>query len=135
MTDVVKVIPEFPPNIDVLRKHFPITGFEIFAYSPDIYNPSNNMLPVWLVEHEKVHFGQQKSIGGPEEWWDRFIADEEFRLEQELEAHRVEYRVFCSHNRDRNRQFMYLMEMGKRLGSPMYGGIIRPNEAMTRIRK
>jgi len=128
----VRIIPEFPPNIDVIRAKFPITGFEIFAWNDTIYNPSNNRMPVWLIEHEKVHFRQQN--GDPESWWARYMTDDEWRLEQELEAHRVEYRVFCRFNKDRNLRSRYLMEISKRLAAPMYGGIIQRMDAYRRIR-
>lgn len=134
MSDEVTIIPEVPPNIDAIRARFPISGQEIFAWAGTIYNPSNNRLPVWLVEHEKVHFRQQAEVGGPENWWAQYIEDDEFRLEQELEAHRREYRVFCRLNKDRNVRARYLMEIAARLAAPMYGKVIEPREAARRIR-
>ena len=129
----VKIVPTFPPNIEAIRARFPITGFEIFAWDGTIYNPSNNMLPEWLIEHEKVHFRQQD--GDPESWWARYISDDQFRLDQELEAHRVEYRVFCRYQKDRNKRSKYLMSIASRLASPMYGKLLPVAEAMKRIRK
>ena len=129
---MVEVVIGYPPNIDAIRAQFPITGQEIFAWAGIIYNPSGNPLPTWLVDHEKVHFKQQD--GNPEAWWDRYIIDEEFRLEQELEAHRVEYRSFCRQNKDRNSRARYLHQMANRLAAPMYGGIISRVEAVRRIK-
>lgn len=132
MTDV-KIVTEYPPIIKLIEEKFPLTGYEIFAWGDTIYNPSGNPLPVWLIEHEKVHFRQQG--GKPKSWWKSYLKDPQFRLDQELEAHRVEYRVFCRHVKDRNKQIRYLRGIAARLASPMYGGIISPMEASKRIRK
>ena len=129
---MTQIVNDFPPNIDAIRGTFPLTGHEIFAWKGTIYNPGGGTLTAWLIEHEKVHFRQQD--GKPEAWWARYLVDEQFRLDQELEAHRVEYRSFCSYVKDRNQRARYLMEISGRLASPMYGGIISRAEAAKRIR-
>lgn len=129
----VKIEKKYPPNIDKIREHLVLGGNEIFAWDGIIYNPSGGFLTVPLIEHEKVHFKQQN--GEPEKWWDRYLADPEFRLEQELQAHQTEYRVYCRQIRDRNKQAQYLFGISRRLASPMYGNILSQQEAMKRIRK
>ncbi len=94
------IFMEFPPNIDAIRAVLPLTGREIFAYGGIIYNPSGCRIGPELVAHEQVHFRQQGTR--PKRWWKKFLAHTEFRMEQELEAHRAEYWAFCKINRDRN---------------------------------
>lgn len=124
---------EYPPNIDLIAEKFPLKGREIFAWDGVIYNPSGSKLPPELIEHEKVHFRQQG--GNPEVWWSRYLSDDDqWRYEQELEAHIVEYKVYCHHNRDRNKRVKYLQMIARRLASPMYGSVVKFGEAMKEIR-
>lgn len=65
---------------------------------------------------------------------EKFLEDPAFRLDQEIPAHRVEHRVYCKHNRDRNDQSRHLRALGQRLAAPMYGSLLTVNEAMKAIR-
>jgi hypothetical protein len=85
-----------------------------------------------LIAHERVHFQQQGEL--VDFWWSQFLADPEFRLAQELPAHRAEYTEFCRNCKDRNKQVVYLHLLAKRLADPMYGGIIGVKEAIKAIR-
>jgi hypothetical protein len=81
-----------------------------------------------------VHFRQQVLFGGVVLWWDHFLKDKEFRLSQEIEAHREEYRVWCGMSRrSRSHRRMMLKVMAKRLAAPMYGGIISVSKAKQAI--
>jgi len=130
---MIEIVNDWPPNIDAIRAVLPVSERNIFAYGNKIYSPGCATLPRWLIEHERVHFVQQDCH--PRSWWRQFLKSPEFRLEQELEAHRVEYRVFCQMNKDRNARSKYLQEMGRRLAAPMYGGIITAAEAIKEIRQ
>ncbi len=114
----MNIINDWPPNIDELREHFPITDSVIFTYSPNVYVPSGTPLTPALEEHEKVHLNQQKD--NPDVWWRYYLMDVQFRYEQELEAHRVEWRVFKQYNRDRNQRADYLQQISRRLAGPLY---------------
>ena len=127
------IINEYPPNIKQIKEAFPLKGREIFAWGGTIYSPSGVDIPVWLIEHEKVHFKQQKHIGGPEAWWERYLVDTQFRFEQELEAHQVEYRAYCRQTKDRNMHIRYLLVIARRLASPMYGSVVDARGAMKAI--
>lgn len=133
MSEWQTVINDWPPNIEEIRMVLPVTERNIFAYDNVIFNPGGGKLPQELHQHEAVHFKQQAAIG-VEAWWLAYLADEKFRLAQEIPAHKAEYRCFCKYNRDRNEQARRLRDMGRRLAAPMYGGIITINEAMKRIR-
>lgn len=135
----VLVVNEWPPNIEDIRAVLPVTERNIFAYDHKIYNPGGGRLPLELLAHEKVHFGQQDKFDsdgdrGVEGWWMRFLASPEFRLSQEIPAHKEEYRVFCRYNKDRNERSKMLRTLGQRLSAPMYGSIITTNLAMKAIR-
>lgn len=130
--DVTSVIADWPPNIEAIRAVLPVTEGNIFAYDHTIYNPGNGYLGPELMAHEEVHFGQQDDIG-VEVWWQRFLDDPEFRLEQEIPAHKAEYDQFCRLNKDRNHRSRFLTILSKRLAAPMYGGIITASQARRRI--
>ncbi len=113
-----------PPNIWEIREAFPLTGQEIFCWGDIIYNPSNGKIPSWLIAHEQVHQRQQGD--DPQAWWDRYLIDTEWRFKQELEAHRMEYNVFCispAGLNQRNRKRAFLKSLARRLSSPMYGRV------------
>lgn len=85
----MKIINNNPPNIDKIKKAFPIVKGTIFCYGDSIYNPDGMIISEDLIIHEGIH---QKQQGDKiEEWWDKYISDKEFRLEQELEAYRNQY--------------------------------------------
>ena len=127
-----EIVNDWPPNIDAIREVLPVSRFNIFAYGGIIYNPGGDRLPPWLIGHEKVHFAQQGRF--PARWWEKYLKEPKFRLEQEIEAHQEEYRVFCWFNRKRNRRRVHLKHMAKRLAAPMYGGIISADRARKLIK-
>ena len=75
--DVVEAVGELPDGV-------------IFCWGREIYIPGSAELTDHLAIHEAVHSFQQDDE--PEEWWGRYLEDEDFRLAQELQAHRWEYR-------------------------------------------
>jgi hypothetical protein len=70
---------------------------------------------------------------GIEAWWTRYLADPEFRLAEEIPAHRAEYKTFCSRVRDYQARMRFGRAIAERLGGPLYGGLITPAEARKRI--
>jgi len=120
----------WPPNIASIRAVLPVSERNIFAYGRVIYNPGGGDLPAWLIAHEKVHFAQQKKLNGvirrngAEVWWRRFLKDPEFRLQQEVEAHRAEYWEFKRQHKDRNVRVQFLNQIAGRLAKPMYGSLV-----------
>ena len=115
-------VVDYPPNINDIRAVFPITGQEIFTWNDTIYNPSGAKLPQWLIAHESVHMQQQAE--DPESWWTRYLVDPQWRFEQELEAHRAEFNVYCISPgalMNRNKKRAFLKALARRLSSPIYG--------------
>ena len=127
-----EIVNDWPPNIEKIRAVLPVSEGNIFAYGGKIYVPGGGDLPVWLVAHEEEHFRQHEWYG-LRSWWKRFLNDVEFRLDQELEAHRVEWWAFCRENKDRNVRSRYLALMARRMSAPMYGGMITMAEAKREI--
>lgn len=131
--DDVKIINGKPPNYDKIAQTFKLSGREIFAYNNVIYAPGMDKVPPELIAHEMLHFEQQAKVG-VKEWWDKYLVDTEFRLHEELEAHQVEYRMFCNFNSDKNHRAKYLDMIAARLSSEMYGKIVTKSQATKLIK-
>ena len=117
----MKQVIAFPPNIKLIREHFFLdeTKNILYTYGDIIYNPSGTHIPDHLIVHEHTHTIQQGD--DPEAWWDRYIKDEKFRLDQEKEAYHNQYQKFCTTEKDRNRRAQFLNHLAHDLSSPMYG--------------
>lgn len=68
---------------------------------------SNSLLPSWILDHEETHIAQQKKLSW-QVWWKMYFENPSFRLDQELEASRVEYKTFCQFEKNKNIQVEYL---------------------------
>lgn len=110
---------EFPPNYDAIAAAFDLKGQKpVFAYAPDVYDPHRNGVPPEIIAHEQVHIKRQGDF--PAQWWEQYIADENFRVTEELMSHVAEYYVLANGKGrpERRRIFAYVAE---RLRSPIYG--------------
>lgn len=125
------IVKDFPPNIEEIRSRFKLKGSELFCWGNKIYVPSGKSVAPQLIAHEKVHCRQQgDDIEG---WWSRYLEDAEFRFDQELEAHQVEYKAYCHNGANRGQRRMYLRMMSRRLASAMYGNVCTAKEAKKKI--
>jgi hypothetical protein len=101
MTRVVNVRP--PNYARIVETFGPLPPSVVFAYGDTIYAPgASGPLPPDLVVHEETHFRQQAEVGGPATWWERYLADPEFRLLQEVEAYRAQ--IACHPDRPSRRR-------------------------------
>lgn len=129
----MKIVREYPPNIDEIRKHFSINPSVIFTYGDTIYSPNGRKLSVDLISHEEVHEKQQGD--DPAGWWRKYIDDVDFRIQQEAEAYGMQLRVYTELNcikgsRFREaRFFRFLNQLSINLSSPIYGNILSKEEA------
>lgn len=121
----MEIVYARPPNFEKIAAALPAARKPgvIFCYGDKIYNPSAVMLSRPLVLHEMVHAEQQKEIG-VEEWWDRYIADPLFRIEQEVPAHIAEYRALVEKATNRHERRAALTMVAERLSSTLYGKAI-----------
>lgn len=129
----MNIVRGTPPNFRAIVAVFPFAKREgvIFTYGDTIYVNGEPNLPVQLKAHEACHIDQQKRCGGPDAWWERYLLDPTFRLEQELVAHRAEYRTLK--HLDRNGAARSLDFIASRLASPLYGELISKAQARRAI--
>ena len=130
------VVKGFPPNYAAIcaaidgvasNKH------AVFTYGETVYTIDGQKLPGHLIAHEAAHIHQQKQHdGGPAGWWDQYLDDSDFRLDEELQAYRVQYRVLLNEN-DRKTRRTWLDHMARTLAGSLYGRLITKQEARTLI--
>jgi len=129
------IIYDYPPNFDKIDKVFNVRGKPIFyAYGDKIFNPMRQHIPDAIIKHEGIHHKQQKEFGDIDGWWDEYIDNPEFRLVQEIEAHRAEFQYWIGASANAPKGFrsmkdFQLIHIAQRLASPLYGQLITAAEA------
>jgi len=119
----MKIIKENPPFYNnIIEAGMNPHSEAIYAYGDIIYNPANIFIPDYLLIHEEVHSKQQGN--NPKDWWDRYLSDSYFRIEQESEAYAKQYDFMSSKIKDRNQRYKLLLNISNILASPIYGNII-----------
>lgn len=84
--------------------------------------------------HEAIHAEQQnhnRALGLI--WWWKYATDAQFRLQEELEAYRAEWRWILENMPDPHINFKFLDGMAKELASPHYGGLLSVHTAKAYI--
>lgn len=127
---------EWPPNIEAIAAVLPNARNRgtIFAYGEDIYNPFAVPLPYALQAHESIHQARQLEKGVTV-WWTLYLADPDFRYNEELLAHIAEYSAQCPPGAPRNFRRVVLRSTAKRLAAPLYGYKVSVDKAEADIRK
>lgn len=127
----MKPIRAYPPNWTRIAAVFPVKGKQgiIYAYGDRLYNPSGVALTPWIIAHELVHGTRQGKDAAV--WWDRYLTDKDFRLEEELLAHIAEYKEYLKHHDDA--KYNYLDTIARRLSSPLYGSMLTLGQAFDKI--
>lgn len=127
----MEIVKDWPPNIAEIRQRFDLTGKKpVFTYGDKLYNPYGYEITGDLMVHEQTHLQQQKDfiyqtgyINGTDGWWGKYLQNDAFRLSQELEAYRKQYKYACEHySRQFRRQLLGFIASS--LSSKMYGSII-----------
>ena len=114
-----------PPNWDKLVSLFGVEwGKTVVTYGDTCY--CKDKLSLDLEVHESIHCIQQTN---PEKWWERYYIDPAFRLNQELEAYKEQYRFMRKAIKDRNVLFIFRAKIAGDLSGKMYGNIIKFDEA------
>ena len=123
----MKIVQEWPPNVADIMKVFPVREFKpVFTYGDTLYNPGGGEISDDLMAHEQTHERQQQAIG-VEQWWAMYLENETFRLTQETEAYREQYKSVQGRTRDWRR--LFLSKIAKDLSSKLYGSIINTKQA------
>lgn len=123
----MEIIHKYPPNYKEIKSKLKPTEFTIYCYGDKIFNPSGLNIPEDLIVHESVHFRQQKEIG-VERWWSKYLEDDKFRLDQEVEAYREQAR-YIDNNYSRSLRKRLKEEITIYLSSEIYGSLITKEEA------
>lgn len=135
----MRIVHGYPPNYAELVKAFDIGGRTdvIFSWGSTVYVLNGNgVLTPSLRAHEQVHGDRQTDDTAKiEAWWKSYLADPEFRLAEEIRAHREEFRTYCKNTPDRNRRARQAHTIAQRFASPIYGGIISFKKAKEAISK
>ena len=116
------------PNIE---KQYPV-----FCYGDTIYNPFDQTITPDIEHHESIHSRQQGDY--PEVWYERYINEPSFRLEQEIEAYGSQY-AFLKYILKDISQGAKIIEwkkekMAEALSSPLYGSLLPYAVAESKIR-
>lgn len=129
----MKILNERPPIWDRAIAAFKFNPYQrvVFAWGDVIYNPNGAHMSGDLIMHESVHGLQHKAMGGPEIWWERYLVDAQFRLEQEIEAYGAQWR-WLRLNKGR-RAYDVREKIIDDLSGPLYGNIISREAAAAAI--
>lgn len=129
---MVNIKFENPPNIEAIL----IAGMKpqmdrvIFAYDDTLYIPGKFSPSEEIIVHEEVHLEQQKAYeGGPSAWWEEYIKNPIFRLQQEIEAYHEQYNWIRKTYKDGNLRHRSLHEMARLLSSQTYGHMVKYSTA------
>lgn len=123
-----------PPNWDDIVRVFPMVASPvnrvIFTWGYTIYNPFGAKIDDSLFAHEAVHSGRQRRgrTVDPLWWWDRYLEDPQFRLTEEIPAHRAEWHKIVE-TRGRAERRQALAQIAQRLAGPLYGRLLTANQA------
>jgi hypothetical protein len=130
----VNIVSGTPPNFEAIVAVFPAAERKgvVFAYGDTVYVNGDATLPAQLVVHESVHLEQQRAMGGPEIWWSRYLVDARFRYQEELVAHRAEYRTLKRISNGLAKK--HLRFIAERLSSPLYGSVVTLQQARKAIK-
>jgi hypothetical protein len=134
---VVQISNKKPPQwiLDAVKEKFDVDWESdvIFTYG-DLITTHSGMMTEDLIAHESHHTVQQEEFGGPDKWWKKYLADPEFRYEQELECYRLQYKWLIKNEKSRNQVFRFLDHYARSLSGEMYGGLATYSEAMKAIK-
>lgn len=133
----MRIVDAYPPNFDAIVAVFPraVRHGVIFTYGGNIFAPGGADLSQWIIAHEQVHSLRQGA--DPEGWWKQYLADGSFRFEEELFAHRMEWRTWlgCGILRNRHDKRFMMKQIAGRLYGALYGNMCSLQRAKDLIEK
>lgn len=130
-----KISVENPPHgiRELCELAFNLEGLKpCWTFGDTIYNPHKGALDRALLVHEVTHMKQQQDT--PVAWWHKYLQDEHFRYEQELEAYKNQYIVYTQEIKDKNALFRALYSLATDLSGPMYGNVVSKQRALSLIK-
>lgn len=130
----MKISNNYPPNYKTIVQVIPkVAQIEtiVFTYGDTLYNPAGGDISADLMAHESVHADQQGS--NPEAWWQRYLADPEFRFHQEKVAYQKQYKYAQKHYTRRSK-ILVLDHIANSIAGGMYGERYTYKEAKEMIK-
>jgi hypothetical protein len=120
-----RVVVAKPPVYDACVEKFGadvIVGKPIiWSWGDVIYNPTDIHISHELFAHEAVH--GERQLDQVEKWWELYLKDPQFRYDEEMHAHRAEWRAVLRRSAGKNVGAV-LEAIAGRLASPLYGKVI-----------
>src|SRR6266850_4710684 len=117
-TSQINFSNECPEIFAKIKKVFNVKWEKvIITYGNTIY--SEKIFPSDVLAHEEVHVKQQETMG-KDVWWDKYLNDKKFRLDQEVEAYRVQVK-WLKENSPRNYKQIRLKQITQDLSGGIYG--------------
>lgn len=120
---------KWPPNLAEIVAVLPQaarTRGVLFCFGDTIYNPHSVPIHESIMGHEQVHSVRQGT--DPVGWWRRYLSDPQFRFEEELLAHQVEY-LYWHNTGNRLVRRRNLSLIADRLSGALYGKVVSKAEA------
>ena len=108
----MKVISDWPPNINEIKQVLPINEKIVYCYGDKIYVPDGHEVEPEILYHESIHKQQQGD--NPKEWWLKYF--------------------FVKKHTSVKRSDIELEETAQALSGKEYGNLISFHEAKTLIR-
>ncbi len=127
---------EQPPNIEKIRAKLAPDENTCFTYEDIIYAPNLTdaaQIEDHLALHEEIHSHQQRELGAVG-WWDKYLEDPAFRLEEELLAYSAQYAFVCKKDIPAVVKKNFLGRIAQDLASPIYGNLLTQGQAESKIR-
>jgi hypothetical protein len=123
----MKILTTKPPNWQRIEDTLNVKwGTVIVAYSPNIYcgvEVSNQKQA-----HEEIHLSRQRDLG-VDLWWEYYLTNPSFRLNEEVEAYKVEVAWVKENIATRNQRRFLLDKIYSDLSGSVYGFICSYDEA------
>lgn len=126
-----------PPNYEKIVNVFPFVSTNkniVFTYGETLYIQENREEDIsdHLLEHENTHTKQQGDY--IEDWWERYLSDDSFRMSQEVEAYHNQY-MYVKNKYGTNNAKRLLFFLARDLSSEIYRLNITFNKAEILIKK
>jgi len=100
----------------------------VFTYGNTIH--ARCYIPPDLLVHEQTHSVQQERMG-KDAWWKAYLLSPAFRIKQEVEAYRNQYKYLKTNDREHN--FKVLSRLASDLSGGTYGSVMTLQEAIKKI--
>ena len=125
-----EIVLDFPPIYSEIAAVFRIHECRdvVFSFGPRLYNPYGLTIATEILAHEAIHGVRQRTGDHVLDWWKRYMEEPKFRLAEEAQAHRAEYRWLLAHGARKQRR-KALKQVAIKLASPLYGRLVNADKA------